>query len=101
MACFESLSALPLRGEQELPKFDLRMYARQGAQVRASELESELAAIYRAFPDLGASREGRGQTRTVGARRRRQTAMSAAQRKAVSARMKKYWAERRRQKAAK
>jgi hypothetical protein len=79
-------------------KFDMRAYARQGAQARAAELEAELASIYRAFPDLRTAQRTSGRSNSMpGAKsvRRRRTPMSAAQRKAVSARMKKYWAARR------
>src|SRR5262245_3250888 len=33
-------------------KFDLKAYARQGAGARVAELNAELAAIYRTFPEL-------------------------------------------------
>jgi hypothetical protein len=90
-----------------LAKFDINSYARRGAQIRISELTDELESIYMAFPDLRAGRPGRrggrrpqnavGTTGTGGATagRRRRRGMSAAQRKAVSARMKRYWADRR------
>jgi hypothetical protein len=85
-----------------LAKFDLKEYARKGAEARVAELQAELSSIFRAFPDLRAGRPGRGAgapRRTAAAAaapaRRRRSRMSAAQRKAVSARMKKYWAERR------
>jgi hypothetical protein len=90
-----------------MAKFDFNSYARRGAEVRLAELNQELAAIYSAFPDLQTGRRGRGGARKrspVAApepavrRARRRRAMSAAQRKAVSARMKKYWAERRKAK---
>ena len=73
-----------------MARFDLRQYARNGAQARAAELRKELAAIYKAFPELRRAEGTRGNT--GGGRRK---PMSAAQRKAVSARMKKYWASRR------
>jgi len=70
-------------------------------------LAEEAEQILTIFPDLSASvdedelpvnfilRKGaRKQATATGVRRRRKR-MSAAQRKAVSARMKKYWAERR------
>jgi hypothetical protein len=97
-----------------LAQFDMREYARRGAAARVEELNSELATIYNQFPDLRrgrgptrgrvgrpaaaavGDRDGDGQTRT----RRRRTAMTAAQRRAVSLRMKKYWAQRRKGKAA-
>ena len=81
-----------------MAKFDLREYARQGAQARAVELQSELAEIYRAFPDLrnaAIGRRGGAAVLPTGKRGRRRKGMTAAQRKAVSARMKKYWAARR------
>jgi hypothetical protein len=88
--------------------FDLKSYARRGAQVRLRELADEAKQLLNVFPDLSASfdedelpvnfilREGaRKQATASGVRRRRRRRMSAAQRKAVSARMKKYWAARR------
>ena len=87
-----------------MAKFDINSYARRGAQIRISELTDELESIYTAFPDLRAGRRGGrrpqnavGTTGTGGATagRRRRRGMSAAQRKAVSARMKRYWADRR------
>ena len=88
-----------------MAKFDLKEYARRGAEARVRELQAELADIYRAFPGL---RTGRGATAAASAsdnerpaRRRRRSTMTAEQRKAVSARMKKYWAERRKSKSAK
>jgi hypothetical protein len=104
-----------------LAKFDLREYARRGATVRASELNAELAEIYRAFPDLrrggastGSTGKTDGRTRAGRAARlaaegnatsgstttRRRRTMSAADRKAVSERMRRYWAQRRKAKAA-
>ena len=82
-----------------MARFNLREYARQGAQARAAELTAELAEIYRAFPDLRSARLGIG-GRVSGPqsalkRARRRKPMSAAQKKAVSVRMKKYWAGRR------
>jgi hypothetical protein len=89
----------------------LLQYARMGALTRLAELRTEIAAIERAFPDLAnprGPRRGRpalsavsytddGQTagpdETV-ARKRTRRAMTAAQRKAVGERMRKYWAAR-------
>jgi hypothetical protein len=78
--------------------FDLKSYARRGAEARLAELREEMDAIHAAFPDLrdGHSESGNGAVQPQ--RRRRRKAMSAAQRKAVSARMKKYWAARRKAK---
>lgn len=75
----------------------LRRLARLGAITRLEHLKQEEAAIRAEFPELF----GRGR-RTVVAdaakpgRRRRK--MSSAARKAVSERMRKYWAERRKAK---
>ena len=70
---------------------------RLGAQARLAELQSEIAAIRRAFPGLGRGRQAAGE----GAPRRRRSRMSPANRRAVSIRMKKYWADRRKAKAGK
>ena len=77
----------------------LRRLARLGAMARLEQLRQEEAAIRAEFPELfgrGATRTARGGARK---RRRRGGGMSADARKAVSERMRKYWAERR--KAAK
>jgi hypothetical protein len=95
----------------ELTREELRRLARIGAARRLEELRMEEAAIRAAFPDLDAG--AAPQARRGGRRRtaRRATAdatrsrtrkssykMSAAQKKAVSERMKKYWAARRKAK---
>ena len=77
----------------------LREWARTGAEAALKELRAEIIAIERTFPELAlprARRILRQSAKTAGGRAR---TMSAAARKAVSARMKKYWAERRRAKA--
>src|SRR5581483_249050 len=86
-----------------MAKFDLQNYARLGAEARLRQLDEERSAILAAFPDLrtggAATRRGRrprvaaAATASTGRRRRRR--MSPAQRKAVSERMRKYWASRR------
>jgi len=82
---------------------DILTWARRGAEARWSELQAEAAALLKAFPDLASiskaarrtvARSARGLADTIEPRRKR-SKMSAAQRKAVSARMKKYWAARR------
>ena len=96
--------------------FDLKGYARRGAEARVAELTAELKAIYGAFPDLRQPRRGRqpgstssalaagpgrgsevgnGRATASDAPRRRSWKMSPAQKKAVGERMKKYWAARR------
>ena len=82
--------------EDTLPTFDLKAYARRGAEARVAELTSELNEIYRAFPDLRrGSTHSAPATTGVGGRRRQRKPMSAAQKAAVSKRMKAYWAARR------
>jgi hypothetical protein len=87
----------------------LRRLARLGAMSRLEQIRAEEAAIRAEFPELF----GRGTRAESGApaaaapaarknaRRRRRPAMTAAQRKEVSERMRKYWAERRKTKGSK
>jgi len=81
----------------ELSRDELRRLARLGALSRLAELRREEAAIRAAFPDL--FRAGRGKAAGTAAapakRARKRRKMSAAEKKAVSERMKKYWADRR------
>jgi hypothetical protein len=87
-----------------MPGLDLKDLARRGAIARLAELQAEQAAILKAFPDLrGAGRarvaytdDGTTVLPSRGGPRRRRRGMSAAQKKAVSVRMKAYWAKRRR-----
>ncbi len=72
---------------------------RLGAHIRLAQLVAEMDAILEAFPDLGemparptSQVEAAPSKKTV--RRRKRSRMSPAQRKAVSERMKKYWAGR-------
>ena len=75
----------------------LRRLARLGAMARLQQLKEEEAAIRAEFPELFGTRAVRaGESAT---RRRRRRRMSAAARKAVSERMRKYWAGRRKEKA--
>jgi hypothetical protein len=84
----------------------LRRLARLGAIARLEQLRQEEAAIRAEFPELfgrgrraGAANGQAGATpASGGGRRRRRRGMSASQRKAVSERMRKYWAERRKAK---
>ena len=83
--------------------------ARKGAEHRYEELKAEIAHLVKSFPHLArtAGRDVRKAAAKVAARsmaaveaeapkiRRRARKMSAAARKAVSARMKKYWAAKR------
>jgi hypothetical protein len=86
-----------------LSRNELNSLARVGARARLAELEGERQSILRAFPDLSGGRRGRPSKATTAAparrrRRGRQRTMSATQRRAVSVRMKKYWADRRKAK---
>jgi len=74
----------------------IRELAREGAARTLDQLRAEIVALERTFPEL-ADRKGRQRVATV-TRKRAQT-MSAAARREVSKRMKKYWAERRKAKA--
>lgn len=87
-----------------LERSEMQRLARMGASARLHQLEQERAALLRAFPGLRstpgeaapAPREGSGQAQPKARRRRRFT---AAQRKAIAARMRKYWAEKRKKSA--
>ena len=80
----------------------LRRLARLGAIARLEQLREEEAGIRAEFPELfgRGRRAARGDGAAAGGRggRRRRRRMSAAARKAVSDRMRKYWAERRKAK---
>jgi hypothetical protein len=81
----------------------LRRLARLGAIARLEQLRQEEAAIRGEFPELfgrGRQAQPRDGQMTLG-RRRRRRAMSAAARRAVSLRMRRYWAERRKAKGGK
>lgn len=71
----------------------LRELARVGAGHAIERLRAEIVVIERAFPELKLP------TRAATQVTKRTRRMSAAARKAVSARMKRYWAERRKAQA--
>jgi hypothetical protein len=77
----------------------LRDLARTGAEVTLNRLRVEIIAIERAFPELRLPAGRRALHRSIKQVRTRTRTMSAAARKAVSARMKRYWAERRKAQA--
>jgi hypothetical protein len=83
----------------EFDSAQLRQWAARGAEQRLLEIAAEAAAIYKAFPELRDRSEKASSpvTTAVAAKagRRGRSNMSAAQRKAVSERMRKYWAGRR------
>lgn len=78
----------------QLGRQEMYRLARLGAESRLAALELERAGILRSFPDLAGARGGSG-VRASGGQAPRRNRMSAAARKAVSVRMKKYWANRR------
>jgi hypothetical protein len=86
---------------------ELKRLALIGAQGRIEALRAEIASIVELFPELKdvagiSGRAGRGVKKAAAGAKAggRNWNMSSAQRKAVSARMKKYWAARRKEKAA-
>ena len=77
----------------------LRQLARAGAEVALKHLRAEVIAIERTFPELALPKRRRALRRSLKQATNRTRRMSAAARKAVSTRMKRYWAERRRAQA--
>jgi hypothetical protein len=77
----------------------LRDLARTGAEVTIRRLRAEIIAIERTFPELRLPQGRRAVRRSLQTAAQRTRTMSAAARKAVSARMKRYWAERRKAQA--
>lgn len=77
----------------------LRELARTGAEVALNQLRAEIIAIERTFPELALPRRRKALRRSFNEATTRTRRMSAAARKAVSQRMKRYWAERRKAKA--
>jgi hypothetical protein len=94
---------------------DMKALAQLGARARLSQLQEEISDLQRAFPDLGSRgtqpvrRRGR-RARTAPdsvavqaeapqeaapASKRKRKPMTAAQKKSVGERMRKYWAARR------
>lgn len=77
----------------------LKEWARDGAEAALKQLRAEIIAIERTFPELALPKARHAIRRSATKVSRRAYTMSAAGRKAVSARMKKYWAERRKARA--
>jgi hypothetical protein len=78
---------------------ELRELVRLGAQKRIEELQAEIARL-RKLADGGRTSPATASDMPSVVTPRKRSKMSPAGRKAVSERMKKYWAERRRQKKA-
>ena len=96
--CFHPVTISPSKSaplqssEVTLPTFDLKAYARRGAEARVAELTAELNGIYNAFPDL---RRGSARSATATVGDADDESRCRAQKAAVSKRMKAYWAARR------
>ena len=87
-----------------LSRVEVKRLALIGAQSRLEALNAEIASITRAFPELSRGRAtavGNDTPRRGRGGRKRNWNMSDAQKRAVSERMKKYWAGRRKEKATK
>jgi hypothetical protein len=89
---------MPKRGKPLTPA-RLRELARVGAETALNRLRAEIIAIERTFPELALPRRRRAVRSAVKDAGRRTRKMSAAARKAVAARMKRYWAERKKAQA--
>ena len=87
------------RGSGGLTAERLRDLARSGADTMLKQLRAEIIAIERTFPELAIPQKRRAVREALQKVRRRVRTMSAAERKAVSERMRKYWAERRKARA--
>jgi hypothetical protein len=77
----------------------LRELARAGAEIALRRLRAEIIAIERTFPELALPKRRRALRRSVKEATNRTRHMSAAARNAVSERMTRYWAERRKAQA--
>jgi hypothetical protein len=77
----------------------VREWARIGAEEALRRLRAEIVAIERTFPELKLPRRRRQVRRAVRQASATGSAMSAEARRAVSERMKRYWAERRKARA--
>jgi hypothetical protein len=77
----------------------LRELARTGAEETLKRLRAEIIAIERTFPELELPRRRRQLRASLKSATNSTRRMSVAARKAVSQRMKRYWAERRKAQA--
>lgn len=90
---------MPKTSTRRLTADRLRELARTGAEVALKRLRAEIIAIERTFPELALPRRRRAVRASVKRATNRTRRMSAAARKAISARMTRYWAERRKARA--
>jgi hypothetical protein len=77
----------------------MKELARAGAEKVLNELRADIIAIERTLPELALPAKRRAVAKTIKRVRQRGSKMSAAARKALSERLRKYWAERWRAKA--
>jgi hypothetical protein len=87
------------RGSGRLSGERLRELARAGAETILKQLRAEIIAIERTFPELALPRKRRAVRQGFQKVSAQVRTMSVNERKAVSERMKKYWAERRKARA--
>ena len=87
------------KGTSGLSAERLRELARGGAEAVLKQLRAEIIAIERTFPELALSSKRHAVRKAFEKARKRVRSMTEAEKKAVSERMKKYWAERRKAKA--
>ena len=87
------------KGSGGLSAERLRELARTGAEAMLKQLRAEIIAIERTFPELALSQKRRAVRQAFNSARTRVRKMTEEEKKAVSERMKKYWAERRKAKA--
>lgn len=86
-------------GAQGLSIDKLKELARAGAEEALRRLRAEIVAIERTFPELALPQKRRAAKAAVKEARKNTRKMSAAARKAVSERMRRYWAERKKAQA--
>ena len=90
---------MPNNSSKSLNADRIRQLARAGAELTLRHLRAEIIAIERAFPELRLPQGRRAVRQSINAAAGRTRMMSEAARKAVSVRMKRYWAERRKAQA--
>ena len=74
---------------------ELRSFALVGARARLGVLQAEVASLLATFPELRGGKVAAGEASLPRGRKPgRKRPMSAAEKKAVSERMRKYWADR-------
>lgn len=80
-----------MTNERGLSTERIRELAKEGAEALLKQLRAEIVAIERTFPEFAQPRRRKALVKRA---KKRTHEMSAAARRTVSERMKKYWAER-------